>query len=417
MPTPSPPADLRSSAPTRRLGPLGAPNFALFATGYTLSVTGSAMVAVALSFAVFRLGGGAGQVSAVLAAESLPTVLLLLIGGVIADRLPRRTVMLAADLLRGASEATLAALLFTGHASVASMMATAALIGVGEAFFMPGRSGLVPQLVEPALLQSANAVLSVANSLGGIVGPAVGGLLVGAAGPGWAFAVDATSYAVSAACLLLIRVPARAATPSESLVRQLATGWREFRSRLWLWLVVAQFALVHLVAFGPLLVLGPLRYRHVAGGATLWGSLLGAFGAGALLGGLLAMRFRPRHPLRAALLLFLLFGAAPAMLAWPAPFLLRIAAFVAGGLGIAIFGVLWNTTMQREIPPDMLSRVSAYDMVGSICLLPAGYLLAPPMAAGLGVGGALWLAASFTVVSTLAVLVPRGVRGLRSGGP
>ena len=396
-----------------RFGPLRKPGFALFFVGYAISVTGSSMVPIALSFAVFQLGGGAGEVSAVLAVETVPMAVLLLIGGAVADRLPRRLVMLGADAVRCLSEALLAVLLISHHASIPTMMVLAAIIGAGDAFFSPGRTGLMPQLVAAAELQSANAIMSTAGALAAIIGPAGGGLLVGVAGPGWAIGIDAASYAVSAACLVLLRVPAQAVDPSESFLRQLVTGWTEFRSRRWLWVVVLAFALLHLLTIGPIFVLGPLSFRHVPHGASLWGTLLGALGVGALVGGLIALRVRPRRPLLMAVVVLLPFAVVPAALAERVPSAFGLTAFFIGGVSLSLFGVLWSTTLQREVPPAVLSRVSAYDTFGSVCLLPAGYVLAAPMASVLGLAGALWVAAGFSILAVLAVLASRSVRNLR----
>ncbi len=397
-----------------RLGPLRKPSFALFFVGYAISVTGSSMVPIALSFAVFQLGGGAGEVSAVLAVETIPMAVLLLIGGAVADRLPRRLVMMAADGVRCLSEGLLAVLLISHHATVPVMMVLAAIIGAGDAFFSPGRTGLIPQLTTAAELQSANAIISTVGALAAIIGPAGGGLLVGVAGPGWAIGFDAASYAVSAACLVLLRVPAQAVDPSESFLRQLVTGWTEFWSRKWLWIVVLEFALLHLLTIGPIFVLGPLSFKQVPHGATIWGGLLGALGAGALIGGLIALRVRPRRPLLMAIVVLLPFAVVPAALAEGVSSAVGLTAFFIGGVSLSLFGVLWSTTMQREVPPAVLSRVSAYDTFGSVCLLPAGYVLAAPMASALGLHGALWLAAGFSFLSILVVLASRSVRDLRA---
>ena len=407
------PVSIRTKIRTR-MGPLRKPGFALFFVGYAISVTGSSMVPIALAFAVFQLGGGAGEVSAVLAAQTVPMAVLLLIGGTVADRLPRRLVMLSADAIRCLSEALLAALLISGHASIATLMVLAAIIGAGDAFFSPGRTGLIPQLVTAAELQSANAIMSTVGALAAIVGPAGGGLLVGVAGPGWAIGIDAASYAVSAACLVLMRVPAQAVDPSESFLRQLVTGWTEFRSRTWLWIVVLAFALLHLVTIGPIFVLGPLGFRHVPHGASVWGTLLGALGVGALVGGLIALRVRPRRPLLLGVAVLLPFAVVPAALAERVPPALGLTAFFIGGVSLSLFGVLWSTTLQREVPTAVLSRVSAYDTFGSVCLLPAGYVLATPMASVLGLSGALWVASGFSVLAVLVVLASRSVRALRT---
>ncbi|OYV38383.1 MAG: hypothetical protein B7Z80_10165 [Rhodospirillales bacterium 20-64-7] len=388
-------------------------DFRRFIAGYSLSLTGSAMVPLAIAFTLYARGLGAAAVSEVLAAETVPLVVLLLIGGAVADRLPRRAVMIGSDLLRFVSQSVLAALLLTGHAALPVIMALMALVGTGTAFYTPGRAGLLPQLLRPEHLQSGNALCAIAASTAGVAGPVVAGLLVAAAGGAWAIAIDAGSYALSAALLFSMRLRDVPAPPVLSFVGQLKEGWGEFTSRIWLWAVVLQFALIHLLVVGPVMVLGSLGFAHVAHGALGWGGLTACQGAGAVFGGLAAMRLKPRRPIQASLLWFFLFALLPGSLAAGLPYAAMAACFLAGGFGIAVFMVLWDTTLQRVIPPDRLSRVSAYDMFGSICLLPIGYLLAAPMAAGFGRQGALWVATGIAVLSTIAVLLPGGVRRMR----
>jgi MFS family permease len=348
-----------------------------------------------------------------------PMILLLLLGGVIADRLPRRTVMVSADLLRCASQAVLAVLLLTGHGTLPAMVVLAALLGIGNAFYIPGRNGLVPQVASAANLQSANALSGIAQSAGALLGPFAGGLLVAGAGAGWAIAIDSASYALGALLLLSVRVRVTAgARPATRMIDELAAGWIEFTRRLWVWLVVVQFSLFFLLVYGPMQVLGALGFAHVPGGALRWGGLLSMLGAGAVAGGLLALRLRPERPIQASLLLFLLYAPVPASLAAHWPYAVQSGCFLLGGFSLAVFNVLWETTLQRVIPPELLSRVSAYDVFGSLCLLPLGYVVAGPMSELLGVAGALWLGAGYTLLSTLAVLLPAQVRraGRLAGG-
>jgi MFS family permease len=393
---------------------LAEPNFARFITGYTISLTGSAMVPVAIAFTLYAQGGGAVAVSKVLAAETIPMVLLLLLGGAIADRYPRRRVMIAADLSRLCSQGMLACLLLLHHAPLPVIMLLMALIGIGNAFYVPGRSGLIPQLVSPAHLQSANGILAISQSAGGMAGPLIAGLLVAGTGGATAIALDAASYAISALLLTSLTLAPQPISKTENVIRQLRQGWSEFRSRLWLWSVVVQFSFIHLLVFGPLIVLGSLGFSHMDHGALQWGGLLAFQAAGATMGAFAAIHITARRPVRAACLWFLVYALLPASLAahWPYP--ITAACFFAGGFGVAVFAVLWDTTLQREIPPAYLSRVNAYDMFGSVCLLPAGYLLAAPLAAAFGPDGALWLAAAFTLVSTIAVLCLKDVQKLVS---
>jgi len=391
---------------------LGERDFRRFILGYTISLTGSSMVPVAIAFTLYAQGGGAGAVSKVLAAESLPMVLLLLIGGVAADRFPRRRVMVAANLLCLLSQSLLACLLLTHHAPLPVIMALMACIGIGTAFYAPGQQALIPQIVSPETLQSANAVVAIAQSAGSLAGPVAGGLLVAGAGGAAAIALDALSYGLSAALLLSLRPRDLPAAADASLVTRLREGWSAFISRTWLWSIVAQAGLIHLLVLAPVIVLGSLGFAHVAHGALGWGGLMSLFGAGSILGGFAATRIKPRRPARAALLWVLVFAAMPASLAANLSYALTGACFILSGGAIAIFSVIWDTTMQTQIPPELLARVSAYDMFGSLCLLPLGYLLAAPMAVAFGRAGALCVAAGFTVVSTLVVLMLRDVQRL-----
>lgn len=392
---------------------LAEPNFARFITGYILSLTGSAMVPVALSFTLYAQGGGAAAVSKVLAAETFPMVVLLLIGGTIADRYPRRSVMIASDVLRFASQGLLAILLLSHHAALPTVMILMALIGAGNAFYLPGRTGLMPQLVSPASLQSANGLTAIAQSTAAVAGPVVAGILVATTGGGVAIALDAVSYGISASLLASLSLSAHVRPPTASVLTQLREGWSEFTRHTWLWAIVLQFSLMHLLVVGPLFVLGSLGFAHIPHGALGWGGLLALRGAGAVAGGIVALRLAPQRPILASCLWFPLYAFAPASLAAHLPYGITLACFFLGGFALAIFGVLFTTTLQREIRPDRLSRVSAYFMFGSSSLLPVGFLMAAPLGAVLGRDGALWFGASFTILSMLVVLLVKDVRLLR----
>lgn len=404
-----------TTAPKRlgeRLGVLGERNFRRFLTGYVTSRIGSAMVPVALTFAVLSQGRGTTAVSYVLAAQTVPLVGFLLLGGAIADRLSRRALMLGADLARFVSEGVLAVLLFTGSPPLSAFMVLAGVLGAGQAFFSPAMTGLIPAIVPRDRLQHANALRGVATSTGQILGPILGGLIVAAAGAGWAIAVDSTTYAISAACLANLKIPPRAPLERSSLLSQLAAGWREFRSRTWLWVIVGQFATFNAMCFAPFMVLGAVVAHHRLGGAGAWGAILATLGAGSILGGLLATRLRARRPLVAATLGTSLFALPIALIAIPAPTLIVALAAGAAGIGLSIFDTLWQTTLQNEVPERALSRVSAYDWLGSVAFVPIGYILAGTLASTLGVQTTLTVAAAWAAVSCAAVLATRSVREL-----
>jgi MFS family permease len=385
--------------------------FRLLFAGQAVSVLGDRMVAVALAFAVLEVGGSASDVGLVLAAGVFPLVASVLVGGVVADRASRRTVMVAADLVRVASQGAMAALLVAGTASVGTLALLAGVTGTATGFFSPAATGLLPEVVPAEQLQAANALRSSATSTGEILGPVAAGVLVAAAGAGWAIGVDALTFAVSAVCLTLLRVPARAAAETRSFLADLREGWVAFRSRRWVWTVVAYFALGNML-WGAWSALGPVVADRELGGAAAWGTVLAAVGVGALIGSLLATQVDPRRPLLVAALADGLFALPLAFLAAAPP--LPVLAFggLLAGAGMALAASIWESTLQRHIPGESLSRVSSYDWFGSLAFYPLGLAIWAPVAAILGIGAALWLAFALSVVAILALLSVPDVRHL-----
>jgi predicted MFS family arabinose efflux permease len=375
------------------------------------STIGDQMVPVALSFAVLDLTGSVSDLGYVLAAGTVPLVVLLLAGGVLADRVSRRRLMISSDLVRLLAEGALAALILSGNARLWHLAVLQAVHGAASAFFQPASTGILPQIVPAERLQQANALRGLTMSIGGIAGPALAGVLVVASSPGWAIAFDAGSFAVSAFFLWRVHAPAlsRSGEPA-TFLGDLLHGWREFRSRTWLWVIVVQFALLHIVTIPTFLALGALVSKRELGGAGAWSTILVLFSAGTLVGGLIGLRMRTRRPLLTATLWNVALALPSALLALRlgvAP--VAAGAFVAG-VGIAVFGVLWETTLQREVPPEVLSRVSAYDWFGSIATLPIGFALVGPLSSALGIAGTLWLGAAVALASTVAVVAVPDVR-------
>ena len=372
---------------------------------------------VALAFAVLDLTGSPTDLGLVLAASTISMVGFLTFGGVFADRLGRRAVMVAADITRFGALASIAALLLTGQARIWHLVLLQVVNGAGSAFFYPASTGLVPEVVRPANLQPANAALSLAGSAGEIAGPPLAGLLVALTSPGWGIAVDALTYAVSGA--LLVRLGptgyVRLGAP-RSFASELREGWSEVRSRTWLWSSILGASLFQFSVFGALFVLGPVVAERSLGGARSWGILLGALGAGTVAGGLLALVLRPRRLLRTAYLATLFALPALLLLAWGAPLLSLAAAFVAGGIGLAVSATFADVVLQQHVPARALSRVSAIDWMGSTALRPLGFAVAGPVAGAIGLAAALVAAAVVGAASILAVLGLRSVRELEWHG-
>jgi MFS family permease len=394
-------------------GPFGQREFRLLFLGRTTSFVGSAFANVALAFAVLELTGSKADLGYVLAARSVPQVIFLLAGGIWADRLPRHRVMVGSNVVSGLSQGAVAALLLSGHARIWELAALAALNGASSAFFFPASTGIVPQTVPRPLLQSANALLRLGLNASFIGGAALGGLVVGATSPGVGIAVDAASFFLAAASLGAMRMPATLRMEGSSFVAELREGWREFSSRTWLWAIVAQFAVVNAVEQGTEQVLGPAIAKAHLGGATGWGLVLTAGSLGLVAGGLLLIRLRPERSLLAATLGFMLTIPFLLALSIPASLVVVVAAAALAGIGIEVFSILWDTTLQQEIAQEKLSRVSSYDALGSFVLTPLGLAAAGPVAQVAGTRETILGAAALSLGATLAVLLSRDVRTIR----
>jgi MFS family permease len=386
-------------------------DFRLLFLGQGVSVLGDRMVAVALAFAVLEVGGSASAVGLVLACATLPLVGSVLIGGVVADRTSRRSVMIGADLVRVLSQGTTATLLITGSAEVWTLALFAGLTGAATGFFNPASTGLLPEVVPPDELQPANALRATAVSTGEIVGPLVAGVLVAAAGAGWAIAVDAATFAVSALCLWRLRVPSRVARAGVSFLSDLRGGWDAFRARTWVWTFVVYFAIGN-VFWGAWSALGPVVAERELGGAAAWGSVLGSLGIGALAGSLLATRAKPQRPLTLVALMEGLVALPLAFLAAGTPVALLACGAFLSGVGLMLGMSVWESTLQRHVPAESLSRVASYDWFGSFAFYPLGLAIWGPVAGLIGISTSLWLAFGVFIACVLALLAIPDTRRL-----
>jgi MFS family permease len=398
-------------------GPLASRNFRLVLACDVISVLGTAIASVAVPFAVLGIGGSAADVGFVTASATVPVIVFLLLGGVVADRWPRQRVMTAANVLQALAQAGSAALVLGGQARVWELMALAAVRGTGLGFYFPAAQGLLPQTVPAAHLSQANAMDRMGRNVSLITGSAFGGVLVGFAGPGWGLVLDAVSYAVAALLRAGMRMPAVTSGTGGRMLHELREGWREFISRRWLWAVVVEFSFLVAIFTGADGVLGPVIADARLGGARSWGIVLAAQSAGAVVGGLVMIRFRPARLLLTASLGVVPMAGLLFALAVPLAVPLVAAAAFAAGACIELFGVNWATAMQQEIPPGMLSRVSSYDALGSWALAPVGIVVAGPLAVTLGTPVVLVAGGVLVIVLTGAVLCVPEVRDLRRRQP
>jgi MFS family permease len=428
------------------------PPFRRFYLGYVTSLLGTSMASLALAFAVLGSGGTPVDLGYVFAAGIVPQVLFLVVGGVVADARGRRVVMLAAEAACGCAQAVLAVSLFTGRPPVWLFVAVALARGTGEAFFTPALTGLTPQIASPGELGNANAMLGVARSSTSVAGPALAGLLIAVAGPAVVVALDAASFGVSVLALAGLRPAAGPPVPAASAgARQagppgrpdrgdepvagaapapgvspspprrarrfradLADGWAEFRAVPWLVVGAVQFALFNLLVWGPFLVLGPVLATSTLGGAGAWGAVMACYGAGAVLGGLLALGRRPRRPVVAATVADFGYAAPCGLLALGAPVAAVAAGAVAAGICSALGGAFTTTAMQRTVAADALARVSAFEIGIAYAFGPVAFAAAGPVAAVVGVRAVLGFGAAWTLVSSAAVLALPSIRAVTS---
>ncbi|HYZ79672.1 MAG TPA: MFS transporter [Solirubrobacteraceae bacterium] len=385
--------------------------FRLLFAAQSISSLGDRLVPVALAFAVLNLTGSASGLGIVLAAQTIPLVAFVLLGGVWADRLSRRRVMIASDLVRALSQGACAALLLAGSAQLWELAALQAVYGTATAFFGPAVLALVPETVDTAELQSANSLLALSGNVAAVIGPAVAGVIVAASRPGWGLALDAATFLGSAVCVAAMPPVVAAVLDRAPMLRELRAGWAAFRARRWLWITVACFTLYVGCAWAPWQVLGPQIARLSLGGPGAWAAIVVALGVGSIVGGLLALRVRPRYPLRATMLLFV--TVTPAMLAAlaahaPLPLILGLA-LIDGGSG-TMFNTFWFTAVQSDVPAGEQARVFSWDYLGTVAILPLGQALSGPVAASLGPSTTLYCAAVITALLFAAALSAPSVR-------
>lgn len=395
------------------LGALSERQFRLLWLGQSVSGLGDAMALLALPFAVLSITGSATGIGLVMIAWVVSRTALTLLGGVWADRVSRRSLMLASDLVRALTQAAAAALLVTGQARLAHLIVLALVFGAADAFFNPAQTGLVPATVSAGRLQQANALIGVSRSTVALIGPGLAGVMIAALGPGWVYAVDSASFVVSALFLALLRVPAVGrAAERQHLLSDLRGGWREVAARTWVWASILYFAVVNM-ATTAIFVLGPLVAVRSLGGAQAWGAVGSAATAGSIAGGLAAVRLRPRRPLLAGTFAVATIALESALLARPFPLPVIAASAFIGFAGVSFDSALWYTALQQHVPERSLSRVSSYDWMGSFVFQPIGLAAAGPLAAAVGLGQTLLASAALVLTSSAAILLVPSVRQLR----
>ena len=387
----------------------------LFA-GQAASQIGDRVVVVALALFITQRTGSPADLGLVLGAQSLALVALLLFGGVWADRWGgpgRIKIMIGTDLTRAALHATLAVLIVTDEVTVWQLVVLEGLFGAAQAFFQPAYSGLLPQTVPESLIQDARALTEAMANVAFLAGPAIATALVLGVGAWEAFALDAATFLFSAAMLVRVSTRSRGeSAAAESVAHALRVGWREVRSRSWVWVTIAVFTGAVLCVYAPWYSLAPVIARDHYGGAGVFGVLESIAGVGAVCGGVIGLSWRPARPLFAGMLLVLAWPLNDGLYALGAPVPVLVVTVFATGFGFSLLMVWWETALARHIPAGALSRVSAWDWMGSLALLPLGFLLAGPLAASVGARTVLGVGSAIGAVLLLAGLLPRATREL-----
>jgi MFS family permease len=392
------------------------PSFARYLAAIVVSQLGNGMANVALAFAVLGFGTPT-DLGIVLLAREVPMIVFLLLGGVFADRMPRRTILVGTDLIKGSAQVATAVLLFSGSAHVWNIALLQAVFGVANAFSRPVGIGLVRETVRDEHLQQANAMQQLSRSTLSVVSPAFGALVVTLGSPAIAIAVDAVTFFISATLIASMRIAGTVRAATSSVVGDLREGWREFVSRPWVVAIIASFGLFQLTYFPALLVLGPTVAKDQLGGAAGWGTIIAVEGLGAVAGGLLALRLKVSRPLVWSELVVLPAGFLLFALAVPLPVIAIAAVGFVVGMGFALGENLYVTAFQRNIPAHALSRISSYDWFGSVALNPIGYALIGPVAAAIGIHETLVIAGILNICTCFLVVLVPSVRRIRSDGP
>ncbi|MFI0724450.1 MFS transporter [Streptomyces sp. NPDC021224] len=398
----------------RGLPPWAGRDFRLLVGASFITGAGNAGATIAAAFAVIEAGGSATDVGVVAAARTLAMVVLLLVGGALADRLPRQHVMAVANVVNAVSQALFAALVLTGHPALWQMAALTAVGGGAHAFFAPAAQGLVLATVESRHAGPAISVYRLSTNAATVGGAALGGALVAAVGAGWVLAADAAGFVVAAVLRARIDTGGAARLPrTGGVLGELREGWREVISRPWLWGIVVQFSVVNGMFTAVESVYGPLVSRDHLGGAGPWGLALAAGGLGTACGAVLMMRWKPRRVLLVGTLCVFPLALPGAALALLLPAWTLALVMFAGGIAIEVFAVGWMLAMHQEIPEDLMSRVAAYDWLGSVAMTPVAVAAAGPAASAFGLRPALWGSSALIVLLTAPVLLLRDVRTLR----
>ena len=413
-----------AGALTRRFPSLGIRDFRLLLADRLLAPGAFAFSLVGVSFAVLKETstarhptGSTADLAYVLAAQVAPALVFLMIGGVVADRVAPQKVIVAANLMIAAGEGMFGLLVLAGRPSLWLMIVLEMLTGTGMSLFYPASQALLPRLVPAGLLQEASAISRLVMNAATMAGAALAGECVAVFGPGWALLACGVGMTGTVPLLLAIRAPGAAREQAASMLHDLRDGWSEFRSHTWLWVTTLQFSATLAGWYGGFQVLGPAVAKAHLGGPKAWGLIAAAEAVGLVIGGLAALRFAPRRPILFTAVCGATIALSPLSLAAPWPLVWICVTSLGLGIVMEMMMVIWTVVMATKIPADRLARVSAYDALGTIGAMPAGALVAGPIAAVIGIPATEYGAAALIAVAAALTLIPREIRTMTIASP
>jgi MFS family permease len=389
------------------------PNFRRFFASRFISNVGNGMQPIALAFGVLAIPGAtATSLSIVLAATAIAVLVVLPFGGALADRYGAARLVGAADITISLLVATQAILFITGTATVPVLAVLALGVGALNGLWYPAFAALTPDVVAPDRLQPANALVSIAQNVGYILGASAGGAIVALAGSGVALAVDSASFVIAGLLVWSLRHLSQRRHSGESMLADIISGWAVFVSFRWVVVIVVAFSFIVMSWHGSEQVLGPVLADDAYGGPRGWSIVLAAQAVGLLVGGLLAVRARFKRPLLIGMVAMITLPAWQVSLAFALPLVIVSCGAFLVGIAIELLYVLWTTAVQSRVPRESLSRVSSYDALGSLMLGPLGIALAGPLVGALGLTNVFLIAAAISAAAILGSLLSRSVRNL-----
>ncbi|HEX9495354.1 MAG TPA: MFS transporter [Candidatus Limnocylindria bacterium] len=388
-------------------------DFRLLLTGQTVSSFGNSVSTIAVPFQLLAIGASPIQLGITVATETVTSIAFLLLGGAIADRVARRTLILASDLLGGFVVATVALLSATGQLRVEHMYVAAVGLGAADAFLSPAYSAIIPELVPADVLRAGNATRLLSRSVARIIGPTVGGLVVALISPAAAFGIDAVTFLFSFATLLLARPARRAGLPPGSVIRDIREGFGFVFSARWLWTTTIYFMFVNIAFAGQSGVMTPLLVRNTIGGdARMYGAISGAYGVGTIVASIWVAQLVTRRPGR-VMFAFEILAAACVLAIGLVPVLpVVLVSFVLMGVALSSSTVIWEALLQRQIPPRMLGRVSSINLLGNSLINPVAPLVAAALIGAVGPASTFLIAGVYALVLVSVAVLASPLRNM-----